>query len=344
MLGAMKRSRPPSVNARIGAPKTGAQETDAPKTSAPLSSAPRSSASRRGGLASGFGAAPCHWGELVQGRLGPGGPLALVTLPCPALRAEAWFEPGGRHLRAEEPLFARAAAAALAQLGRSGQGGGRVTVKAAAPPGGGAGWSTATILAVIRAVAAACAATMTPEVESRIALSVEGAVDPLAFPADAPRLWAPREARTLAALAPPPPMRIAGAFDGPGVATDPADLDFPDMAAAFTQLREAFAAGDAALAATAATRSAEANLRRNPKPRWSAVQAIARQTGALGVAAAHTGSAVALLFAPDDQAAAWRACDALAAAGLSQARAFDLVGPASSDRDQAIGERSCWEL
>ena len=30
-----------------------------------------------------------HFGELLQGRLGPSGPVALVSLPCPALWVEA---------------------------------------------------------------------------------------------------------------------------------------------------------------------------------------------------------------------------------------------------------------
>lgn len=309
----MKRTVPLAVNAEMGAMKVG------------------------------FGAAPCHFGEFAQGRHGPGGPLALATLPCPALSAEARFTPGGDRLIAREPLFQRAAEAALAAIGRAGVGG-RIAVATNAPPGGGAGWSTATILAVIRAVADACDATLSPETESRIAFGVERAVDPLAFPPDPPRLWAPREARTLAILPAAPPIRVVGAFDGAGVSTDPADLDFPDMADAFARLQDAFAARDAAAVAALATRSAEANQRRNPKPRWRAVKAIAAETGALGVAVAHTGSAIALLFHPAAASQAAAACDALSAAGLSQPVAFDLVGSAPSGRETKIGERSPTEL
>lgn len=35
-----------------------------------------------------------HFGELVQGRLGPDGPVALITLPCPALTVQATWRPG----------------------------------------------------------------------------------------------------------------------------------------------------------------------------------------------------------------------------------------------------------
>ncbi|TCP38104.1 hypothetical protein EV662_12129, partial [Rhodovulum marinum] len=30
-----------------------------------------------------------HFGEFLQGRLGPDGPVVLVTLPCPALAVRA---------------------------------------------------------------------------------------------------------------------------------------------------------------------------------------------------------------------------------------------------------------
>ncbi len=35
-----------------------------------------------------------HLGEFVQGRLGPDGPVALLTLPCPALRLHGLWHPG----------------------------------------------------------------------------------------------------------------------------------------------------------------------------------------------------------------------------------------------------------
>jgi hypothetical protein len=37
-----------------------------------------------------------HFGELLQGRLGPSGPLALVTLPTRAFAVTARFHPAGR--------------------------------------------------------------------------------------------------------------------------------------------------------------------------------------------------------------------------------------------------------
>ncbi|TMV63484.1 propanediol utilization protein, partial [Thioclava sp. BHET1] len=40
------------------------------------------------------GRATGHFGELLQGRLGPDGPLALVTLPCPPLAARVTRDPG----------------------------------------------------------------------------------------------------------------------------------------------------------------------------------------------------------------------------------------------------------
>ena len=131
-----------------------------------------------------------------------------------------------------------------------------LTVATTMPPGGGAGSSTASALAAMRAVLAAANAAMTPERESALLLAVEGAVDPLAFPSSPLRLWASRRAETVEVLPPPPPLWVAGAFDGPGSRTDPADDAFPDMAETVEQLRQALAAGDAAALGAAATASA----------------------------------------------------------------------------------------
>ncbi|MEM9012015.1 MAG: propanediol utilization protein [Pseudomonadota bacterium] len=237
----------------------------------------------------------CHLGELVQGRLGPSGPVALVTLPCPALSVRAHFVPSERDgLHTEDPLARRVAEAAAHHLDQPHLSG-NLTVAAEAPMGGGAGVSTATGLATLRAIARSIGATLTAEEESALLLSIEGATDPLAFPATPPRLWAPREARTLEILPPLPAMTIVGGFDGPGQRTDPADTAFPDATELFAALRHG---RDPAAIAKAATASAVANQARNPKPHWAELNAIAAAEGALGIAVAHTGSAVALLFPP----------------------------------------------
>ena len=88
-----------------------------------------------------------HFGEWLQGRLGPDGPVALVTLPCPVrgVRAERLGD-GPLALDGDCPALTPARAAALLQaleLPLTG----RFEVMADMPPGGGAGMSTAALVA-----------------------------------------------------------------------------------------------------------------------------------------------------------------------------------------------------
>ncbi len=162
-----------------------------------------------------------HFGELAQGRLGPGGPVALVSLPCPALVTEVRFRPAPGGLSADVPEAAKllaAAALVLAQVAPPGWGG-RLAVRRAAPPGGGAGQSTADVLGTVRAVAAAFGRRFAADEEARLCLAAEGAVDPLMH--GEPVLFASREARVVRRLAALPPLRVVGGFAGPGAATDP---------------------------------------------------------------------------------------------------------------------------
>lgn len=286
-----------------------------------------------------------HFGELAQGRIGPEGPLALVTLATadPAFAAAARWRPApGAPLLADgsglAPLAARALRGRLRASGALGWGG-RLAIETAAPLGGGCGASTASLLAASRCVGAA-----TPAAEARLCLDIEGAVDPLALAEPGAWLWASREARALAPLGPPPRFLVAGGFDGPAERTDPADFDFPDIADLIAPLRAAFQAGDRAAAAALAFESARRNQARRPKPRFEAVAALAREAGALGVVAAHTGPALGLLFRPDQTAAAGRAADALRALGLARVLSFPAgragAGPAPRTCPSPLAARS----
>lgn len=256
-----------------------------------------------------------HFGEWVQGRLGPGGPLALVTVACRALAVHVTRAGAGPFALRQDPeiLDADRARAFLAGL-RAAEG--RFVLRASMPPGGGAGASTAALVALARAagcdgpgLAAAC-------------LAAEGATDPLMEPDPQSVLWAPRAARVLARLAPLPRVEIVGGFLGAPQATDPADLAFPDVADLVDAMQRA---GSPAALARIATRSAErcTALRGppdDPTPR------LARTLGALGHLRAHTGSARGLIFAPGtipDHAEA-----ALGDAGLGRVLRFATGGRA----------------
>jgi hypothetical protein len=140
------------------------------------------------------------------------------------------------------------------------------------------------------------------------------------------RLWAPRQARTLALLPPTPGLEVVGGFLGAGERTNPGDDRFADVA----DLVAAWEAGrgDAAGLAAISTESARRNARVRGGPDLAPLVAAAGRVGALGVVAAHTGSARGLLFAPGGGGAA--AVEALRAVGVRGVRRFRVAGPAAA--------------
>lgn len=228
-----------------------------------------------------------HFGEWLQGRLGPHGPVALVTLHCP-VQGVTVERVGPGPFRIEQAPFVLdegRAAAFLASLGRPAEG--RFRLITPLPPGGGAGVSTASLVALARAagaeedgIAAAC-------------LAAEGASDPLMLERPDRVLWDPRNAKMLEGIPAPPSCEVLGGFFGPPLRTDPGDSDFPDIADLVGRWRGAD--GDLATCAALASLSAErcTALR---GPAGDPTPALARDLGALGHARAHTGSARALIF------------------------------------------------
>lgn len=247
-----------------------------------------------------------HFGEWMQGRLGPDGPLALVTLSCPLPPVEV--SPGAGPLLPPERI-----AAFCAALGISNPGLGLV---ARLPLGGGTGASTAALLQIARAAGIRDAARL-----AAACLVAEGASDPLMLERPDAVLWAPREGRALAPIAPPPAAEIIGGFWGSPLPTDPADIAFPDIA----DLRGLWPADPqlpvcAGIASESARRTTAAR-----GPRNDPTATIAADLGALGFARAHTGSARALIYAPGTVPAAAEA--ALTEAGLTGIVRFATGGP-----------------
>jgi hypothetical protein len=227
-----------------------------------------------------------HFGEWIQGLVN--GSLALVTLDCRTMGVRATWEDAAQ-LALDDPagLIGRARAKDLLEaLGVAPRG--KITITPDLPPGGGAGMSTAALVALARAagaeetaIAAAC-------------LEVEGAVDPLMLARPDSTLWAPRSATALADLPPPPEADILGGFWGAPQRTDPGDHDFP----AVDDLVADWAKGpDLPQAARLASLSAlRCTAMRGPGD--DPTERLVGQLGALGWARAHTGSARALIFAP----------------------------------------------
>lgn len=235
-----------------------------------------------------------HFGELLQGRFGPSGPVALITLPCAALGVTARLsEAKHLSLSAESSrILPKSRAIALLQaLNLSLTG--RISLSAEMPPGGGAGVSTAALVALARLagwqgdpldLAHACVAT-------------EGASDPLMLERPAQLLWASRRADILATLPPPPAMEIIGGFFGAPSRTDPKDNDFPDIADLVPLWHSACTANHLAAAAQIAATSANRCLAHR-KAQTDPTASLAAGLGALGHVIAHTGAARGLIFAP----------------------------------------------
>ena len=257
-----------------------------------------------------------HFGEWLQGRLGPDGPLALISVPCPLFHCDAMvedaevtsFQGHGIALNADqmETLLGRLDVSLPK----------RITVQSTIPVRAGLGASTASILSVIKALSGD---TLSVDQTARICVEIEGATDPLMFDQFEGLLWASRSATLIERLPAPPKFEIGGGRWGQGLATDATDLKFPDIADLVVSWRDAVAHGSHEKIASLATESADRTTTlRGPQDDPS--QEIARELGALGYVRAHTGSARGFLFSPDQAPA--NALTRLAEAGLTNTCKF----------------------
>lgn len=220
-----------------------------------------------------------HFGELLQGRVG--GVLALVSLPCPAL----WVGVGGAAMPGliGPRRVARLCAALDLPVPPA-----VPPLSATMPPGGGAGSSTAALVALARWLGW----QGSPETLARACVAAEGASDPLMFPAPERLLFAPRQGRVLRALPPLPAFQVLGGFLGEGQRTDPEDHDFPDIDDLLADWP-----GDLPRMAALSSESARRTLAHRG-PSGDPTATLAQDLGALGWLIAHTGSARGLIFAP----------------------------------------------
>lgn len=257
-------------------------------------------------LVPGFARVAGHLGELLQGRLGPEGPVVLITLPCPVLSASVRLGPGasGLHQPDGRVLCPVRSRRFLGDVGiRHPR---QAILRLDMPPGGGAGASTAALVALARAHGAA---------EDRIAaacLMAEGASDPLMLRDPASVLWASRLGRVLCRFPALPRIEVLGGFSGPARQTDARDSRFPDIGDLVQDWPMALT--DLAQLAKLASASARRTLALRG-PAGDDTEALAAKIGALGFAIAHTGPARALLFRPGEvpigaaemlRAAGWR--------------------------------------
>lgn len=230
-----------------------------------------------------------HFGEWLQGRLGPDGPVALVSLSCPIPVLRATYLPGRGALRLRGAgLTAGRAQRFLQDLGCDLPG--RVRLRPRVAAGQGMGVSTASLVALAR-----LAGFVGPKSAlARACLRGEGASDPLWHDQPERLLWASRQARVLQPLPAMPRYEIAGGLWSRGQRTDPRDTRFPDISDLVARWAQARELSEFAILAS---HSAERCLALRG-PMNDPTARLAAQTGALGWVAAHTGSARGLIFAP----------------------------------------------
>ena len=255
-----------------------------------------------------------HFGEWMQGRLGHDGPIVLVTIPCAALHVEAKRCGDGPLAFAQTPdllTFERA----RAFLDRIDGAEAHYRLHANMPLGGGAGASTAALLALARAAGGdeaklidACIAT-------------EGASDPLMLPHPDRVLWASREGRVVRETPSLPGAESIGGFWGATTAPDPNATDFPDISDLVDRVIPGLRLQDLAESASASARRCTALRGPSDDP----TEALALSLGALGWCRAHTGSARGLIFEPGTVPDQAERC--LQNAGLSQVLRFTTDGP-----------------
>ncbi len=235
-----------------------------------------------------------HFGELLQGRLGPDGPLVLTTLPCARFQSQVqWLPSRALSLRGVGPQSVRPDQ--LRQLARALDVSARgvFTLQSNMPLGGGAGASTAALTAVSRMLKPEAAG----QEIAQACLQVEGATDPLMFDRSGQLLWASRRAQIIDCLPPLPRMVIAGGFYGTPQRTCPEDQNFPDVGDLVEPLTQACQTNDLTRLAHVASESAQRCLALRG-PMNDPTANLMERTGALGMVIAHTGSARGLIFAP----------------------------------------------
>lgn len=260
----------------------------------------------------GFGVAPCHHGEWLQGDFqdGPAFIPGLVTVPCPLFRSRAIFT-----LTPLSPVVSvrprthvkalRAAWLTLQWLERPHLGG-ELAIRNRAPAGFGFGSSTADCLSAIRAVASAFGRVLAAKEEARLAIAAEGASDSTMFDAGLPVLFSQCHGRILESFRHGwPEMLLLGFCTGTaGTGVDTASVRRPAYTLAerreFAQLRVDLRRGledqTVELLGQVAERSAEINQRYFPIPRFSDLQALARSVAAAGIQIAHTGCLAGIIF------------------------------------------------
>lgn len=262
----------------------------------------------------GYARSIAQHGELFQGQIEDREcrrRRCLVSLPCKEMYSEATFEPSTTKTITIQPphkLKAKRSAELTCEYLKVPWNGGSIRIESTVPEAKGYGSSTADCVAATLAVADAANTYLTEEEVARLVVKAEVASDNFMFQ-DAV-LFAHRDGIILERFAPSlPRIEVIG--------VDTAEksyvhtLEYPPAVYSRQQLqsfriltgalRYALRQRDVRLLGRVATASATINEHFLPKPLFKDVVAIGRDVGAVGVAVAHSGTVLSVLFDPQDR-------------------------------------------
>lgn len=267
---------------------------------------------RNGGrIRKGEGRSIAQYGELFQGQTEHEGGRrrrCLVSLPCPALYSFARFHPDASgSLRVNPPHKKKALRVmelTFEKLGASDYSG-TLLIESTVPEAKGCGSSTADCVATVRACADSLDRTLKDEEMARLVVEAEVASDNFMFQRAV--LFAHREGEVLEEYASRQPrLEVLGIDTQPEGVVE--TLKYPPAQYSWRQnqsfcmltgaLRRAMKTHDVGLLGRVATASACINQEFLPKPMFREVSELVEDIGALGLAVAHSGTVMSILFDP----------------------------------------------
>lgn len=254
----------------------------------------------------GSGSAFGTFGELLQGRLQPGNRDFLVTLPLARWSTASFTWRPDRPLEAEPAGKRKSWELADRMLRHYGvPGGGTLTLSSELKEGKGMASSSADLVATARAVGKALGVRMPAATIEDFIRTIEP-TDGVMY--DGVVAFYHREVRLCARLGDVPPMTVVGVDEGGEIDTvvyNRVPKSFtPGETAEYRRmlhvLAEALRRGDVPAVGRIATRSAQMNQRFQYKRLLPDLLEICRDTGSLGVVAAHSGTKLGILLSRTD--------------------------------------------
>ena len=265
------------------------------------------------GLRPGKGRSIAQHGELFQGQIEDENfqlRRCLMSLPCNAMYSEAAFIPDASGTFVVTPSY-KSKVKRAAELTREHLKlpnlGGTIKVESTIPEAKGYGSSTADCIAAARSIADSVGHTWTEEQLAQLVVQAEVASDNFMFSRAV--LFAHREGVVLEDYAQNlPKLEVIGVDTSEDSYVDtlkhpPARYSWRQLQSFRTltgALRRAIRLGDIRLLGRVATASAVINEDFLPKPRFREVMRTVENVNALGVAVAHSGTVLSVLFDPQD--------------------------------------------